>query len=365
MAPTSKKPPPGTNPVEFTYKDHTIPHISSQAYTIAGILCTVYGLSELTSTCRDVSCMWLLHPRLQTQECMAPFAADIITVYNKKHKSNHNARGLIAVSFDQRNHGTREVTPLSNEAWRGGNPTHAQDMFSNYHGTSVDTSHLIDYVGAYVFPEDKVKISQHIVLGISLGGHAAWHCVMQDPRISAAVVVVGCPDYGRMMGDRARLSKLKSWTYDQGKTFFGSKDFPAGLIGAVRRYDPAGLLWNQLKAREGQEHLHEVTEEDQTTLMPVMGRTLGNKRILNISGGKDKLVPYHASKPWLDWAKKAIGKGGWFEGGGLVLEDVVIEGCGHEVPHVMVPYMVRFVIETVEGERDMSVGKRGSRESRI
>lgn len=361
--PPSKKPPPGTNPVEFTYKDYPIPHISSQTYTIAGIICTVYGLAELSKTCKDVSCMWMLHPRLQTQECMVPFAADIISSYNKKQ----NARGLIAVSFDQRNHGSREVTPLANEAWRSKNPTHAQDMFSNYHGTSVDTSHLIDYVGAYVFPDNSKKISQHIVLGISLGGHAAWHCVMQDPRIGAAVIVVGCPDYARMMGDRARLSKLKSWTHDQGNSFFGSSDFPQGLVDAVHRYDPAGLLWGQLsrKARQGQEHLHEVTEEDKTTLIPIMVRTLGNKRILNISGGKDKLVPYHASKPWLDWVEKAIGKGGWFEGGGLVLEDVVIEGCGHEVPHVMVPYMVRFVIETVEGKQDMAVGKREGRESRI
>jgi hypothetical protein len=37
--------------------------------------------------------------------------------------------GLIAVSFDQRNHGSREVTPLANKAWREGNDTHAQDMF--------------------------------------------------------------------------------------------------------------------------------------------------------------------------------------------------------------------------------------------
>lgn len=62
------------------------------------------------------------------------------------------------------------MTPLSNEAWRGGNETHAQDMFSNYHGTAVDTSHLIDYIGAYVFPEDRVKITRHLVMGISLGG---------------------------------------------------------------------------------------------------------------------------------------------------------------------------------------------------
>jgi pimeloyl-ACP methyl ester carboxylesterase len=366
MAPSSKQPPPGTNPVEFTYKDYPTPHIPSTTFTIAGILTTIYGLSSLASSCTTVSCIWLLHPRLQTQACMAPFAADIINSYNARPAAK--THGLIAVSFDQRNHGSREVTPLSNEAWRGGNPTHAQDMFSNYHGTAVDTSHLIDYIGAYIFPEDQVKITQHLVLGISLGGHAAWHCLMQDARISAAVLVIGCPDYARMMSDRARLSKRKSWTRDQGATFMGSEDFPQGLIEALRRYDPAALLWGQLKnegARSGQEYLHEVTDENKATLVPIMARTLGNKRILNLSGGRDKLVPYHASKPWLDWAKKAIGEGGWFEDGGLVLEDVLIDGCGHEVPYEMVPYMVRFVIKTVEDESDIAVVKRGRRESRI
>jgi pimeloyl-ACP methyl ester carboxylesterase len=366
MAPSSKKPPPGTNPVEFTFKDHTTPHIASVPFTIAGILITVYGLSALAPSCTTVSCIWLLHPRLQTQECMAPFAAAAINAYNALPAAQ--AHGLIAVSFDQRNHGTREVTPLSNEAWRGGNETHAQDMFSSYHGTAVDTSQLMDYIGGYIFPEDRVKITRHLVLGISLGGHAAWHCLMQDSRVSAAVIVVGCPDYARLMSDRARLSKRKTWTRDQGRTFMGSTDFPNGLIEALRRYDPAALLWGQLKsdgARDGQEYLHEVTDEDKVALVPAMAKTLGNKRILNLSGGKDKLVPYHASKPWLDWAKTAIGKGGWFEGGGLVLKDVVIEGCGHEVPYEMVPYIVNFIVETVESDGDMTVGKRGRKESRI
>ena len=48
-----------------------------------------------------------------------------------KHKGQ-SPTGLIAVSFDQRNHGTRKVDNLANEAWRSGNESHAQDMFSIY-----------------------------------------------------------------------------------------------------------------------------------------------------------------------------------------------------------------------------------------
>ena len=111
--------------------------VSKEAFSIAGIITTVYGLEELPSNIREVACLWLLHPRLQTQECMEPIAASTILDWNARlhdgTASNGQAsQGLIAVSFDQRNHGSREVDKLSNEAWRSGNPKHAQDMFSIY-----------------------------------------------------------------------------------------------------------------------------------------------------------------------------------------------------------------------------------------
>src|SRR5947208_2406316 len=116
--------------------------ISSQTLTIAGILTTSYGLSELPESTTTVSCLWLLHPRLQNQSTMAPIAAQTIHAWNSTSARTKSAqhKGLIAISFDQRNHGSREVDKLANEAWRQGNPRHAQDMFSSYHGTAMDTS---------------------------------------------------------------------------------------------------------------------------------------------------------------------------------------------------------------------------------
>lgn len=62
-----------------------------------------------------------------------------------------------------------------------------------------------------------------------------------------------------------------------------------------------------------------------------MVRWFGGKRVLNLSGGSDKLVPYKIGEPFLKWLKEGIGKGGWFDGSGFVLEDVVFPGVGHEV----------------------------------
>lgn len=276
------------NPVADSYDPSNAPRISQRTYHIAGITTTVHGLAELPQDASSIACLWLLHPRLQRQESMSPFAAHIIRDWNGQQSSSKNSPGLIAVSFDQRNHGSRLVSGVANEAWRSGNPRHALDMFSIYQGTAVDTSLLLDYLPSYLFPRGERTVTEHLVLGISLGGHAAWQVLLADPRVSAAIVVIGCPDYTRLMTDRARLSKLTTYTTTNppGSGFLGSEDFPPGLLDAVARHDPAGLLWGQLTTRRaGQEHLSPVTDQDKEKLIPVMARTLGNKRILNLSGG--------------------------------------------------------------------------------
>lgn len=104
--------------------------ISQKVYAIAGISVTVFGLEELRKEASEVACLWLLHKRLATQECMTDIANAAITDWNTRNRDTPSAKGLIAVSFDQRNHGTRKLDPLANESWKKGNPRHAQDMFS-------------------------------------------------------------------------------------------------------------------------------------------------------------------------------------------------------------------------------------------
>ena len=175
------------------------PPISSTTYHIAGILTTIYGLEELPQSCESVACLWLLHPRLQTKEIMGPVGSFFIHSWNQRRRQN-SRKGFIAVAFDQRNHGSREVEKIANEAWRQGNPRHAQDMFSIFHGTAMDTSLLMDHIGSYAFPAlGGPSIDQHFVMGISLGGHAAWQVFFHEQRVSAAVVIIGCPDFMRKL----------------------------------------------------------------------------------------------------------------------------------------------------------------------
>lgn len=196
--------------------------VSKSTLFVAGILVDVYGLSELPPTATSVSCLWLHHPRLNTREGMADFADSCLSAWHAPPPSSPNAdpgkrssssssstnRGLVAVAFDQRNHGSRLVPGMEvhNESWRAGNATHAQDMFSCIAGMVTDTQLLMDVLEAHIFAaageaERKAerKIDQHLVLGVSLGGHSAWQLMFAEPRVTAAVVVIGCPDYMRKL----------------------------------------------------------------------------------------------------------------------------------------------------------------------
>ncbi|KAF2223946.1 hypothetical protein BDZ85DRAFT_295099 [Elsinoe ampelina] len=325
--------------------------VPSTTFHVAGILTTVYGLDLLPppSQVSSVAILWLLHPRLQAQECMAPVAAAAIREWYSK--GGDRKTGLIAVAFDQRNHGTRSADKLANEAWRQGNKRHALDMFSIYHGTARDVSILLDYIPAYIFPHVERTITQNLVLGISLGGHAAWHCLLQEPRITTAIAVIGCPDYTRLMTDRAAKSKLPAYVTSSppGRGFIGSEDFPNSLMEQVEKYDPAGLLLGELDMVTGDDWKYEPSHTEKVRLQPILRDKLGGKKILCLSGGADKLVPYACGEPFLRWLENATKQGGWWSDGGFQLEDYVDPGAGHEYSAEMrkraVAYICRALAE--------------------
>jgi pimeloyl-ACP methyl ester carboxylesterase len=344
------------NPLEKTYSSSLT--VSSTVYSIAGILTTVYGLQELPLDVQEIAVLWLLHPRLQTHASMSPIAAQTVQHWNSRRGSSR--KGLIAVSFDQRNHGSRLIDKLANEAWRQNNPRHAQDMYSIYHGTAVDTSLLLSHLPSYL-PAHLPTPDEHIVLGISLGGHAAWHCLLHDPRITAGVVIIGCPDFTRLMLQRAEKSRLTTF----GPKFLGSINFPPALLAEVRKTDPAGLLlptnWQAYAT------VNDVVPSSSRTrdqIRELLHLRLADKKILNLSGGADKLVPYAQSEIFLRFIKAAIEPGeGWWKNNHVVLDDRIFDGVGHETTREMADVAVSFVGDVLAGEvkQQQSSGTRGSK----
>lgn len=267
---------------------------------------------------------------------MAPIAGQVVSTWNKRiseGRAGKDPKGLIAVAFDQRNHGSREVDKLHNEAWRQGNPRHAQDMFGCFHGTASDTSHLMNHLESYIFTAPNgPKIQQNFALGVSLGGHAVWHLLLAEPRISAGVVGIGCPDYTRLMTDRARLSKRKTYTESSppGSAFLGSADFPPALRDSIAQADPAGLLLPGMFNPVGADVQPDAAKMDR--FKTLLRERLQGKQILNLSGKVDKLVPYAAGEPFLKVFKKTLDEEPSLNIG---FEDILFDGVGHAFPKPM------------------------------
>ncbi|GAW18547.1 hypothetical protein ANO14919_080230 [Xylariales sp. No.14919] len=332
------------NPMTVPSTNH--PAVSKTTLPIAGLQVDIFGLAELPPAATMISCLWLHHPRLRRKEDMAYIADEMVSAFNASPSASTSTRGLIAVAFDQRNHGSRLVSNAANEAWRQGNSTHAQDMFGTVSGMVMDTIHLLDVLEGYLFgagdgpgASPGRHIDCNLVLGVSLGGHSAWQLLFADPRVIAGVIVIGCPDYMNLMQDRARLSKLPTYTLDKGVSFLGSKDFPRALVSACEKYDPKAILFGA-----GDISTHpSISEQDR--LRAILDSKIQGKRFQVLSGGADKLVPYHAGRQFMEFFKNATS--GWYKVGNIYVEDTVYPGVGHEFNAEMRKAAVRFVLDTL------------------
>lgn len=178
--------------------------VSRETVFMAGLEVDVFGLRELLAESplpRRISCLWLFHGRLGKRDAMADIARQALVGWYARRRRGVPG-GMIAVAFDQRNHGSRLARESANGSWRDGNSTHAIDMFSMVTGMVADTRNLMDLVEGYVLAavpqqdgERRGKIEKHLVLGFSLGGHCAWQILFADPRVTAGVMIVSCPDY--------------------------------------------------------------------------------------------------------------------------------------------------------------------------
>ena len=148
------------------------------------------------------------------------------------------------------------------------------------------------------------------------------------------------------MTDRAIRSNVETAANSDppGRYFLGSKDCPRPLVEAIERFDPAGILLGELDTVTGDDHLHEPSDAEKKRLLPILKERLAGKKILCLSGGKDRLVPYQQSEPFLTWLKKAIDlREGWAGGLGIRLEDIVDENARHEFNKGMLEHAERWL----------------------
>jgi hypothetical protein len=151
------------------------------------------------------------------------------------------------------------------------------------------------------------------------------------------------------MTDRARLSKLETYTSSNGADFLGSKDFPEALISSIQKWDPRGLLFGTFEINAN------PSEKEQARLRDILDSKIKGKRVLVCSGGDDKLVPYHCSEPFMKFLKTATS--GWYKDGNVYVEDNVYPGIGHAYSEGMVEDTKRFVRDILAGTSSKPTSK--------
>jgi alpha-beta hydrolase superfamily lysophospholipase len=102
--------------------------MSTKVY-VSGLETHVYGLDEVRkSNAHFVDVVFILHGRTGKAQDVEPFALAILDK-EKAARASDVQRGLIVVSFDQRNHGHRQVSELANLVWDQGNQLHASVFY--------------------------------------------------------------------------------------------------------------------------------------------------------------------------------------------------------------------------------------------
>ncbi|KAF9818795.1 hypothetical protein IEO21_02575 [Rhodonia placenta] len=281
--------------------------VSKQTLNIGGIAVHVYSTPSATDASAPVSVLFFLHGRTGSAQDSEWVAESTLEWIDEQRKaSGKSAEDLLIVTLDQRNHGARVVDLHSNSGWReqppAKNDRHALDMYAIHSGTARDVSFLIDFLPSYLYPSGERTVSSWLIGGISLGGHSTWYALRNEPRIILGVPIIGCPDYTALMTERAGLNGIP-WEPPY---------IPRSLLDLIERYDPAAASYTVPDASN-----------------PFLG-----KKILVLSGGDDKLVPWSASKTFVDSLN--VGLGG-------VKEVIVAPGVGHKCTREMVQAMSRFI----------------------
>jgi len=284
--------------------------VAVQSLNIGGLPIDLYRRDDQIISSRSVIVLFILHGRLGSRKDVRALAEHALNVVYAKPRV---ARDLLVIAFDHRNHGERLTDDTANLGWHKkperNNPKHAIDMYTIQTGSSHDVSFLIDSLPSYLYPSGERSIDTWAVAGISLGGHSTWMCLKNDPRISVGIPIIGCPDFLKLMSKRA---------IDHG-LHVGPPTFPDSLVQWVKSTDPASST-------------ADITSSSKE-LNPFV-----DKRILVLSGGADMLVPWEASKDFVDALYVDHNRGG-------VKQVFVQDGAGHECTEEMASKLAEFVWE--------------------
>ncbi|KKA30500.1 hypothetical protein TD95_002084 [Thielaviopsis punctulata] len=319
------------------------PTASKRTEMFAGLWVDIYGLAEASPAATAYTILWLHHARTRSKGHMADFANRMLAHWAAQPE--HHARALLCVAFDQRNHGTRLLSEDANKSWKQGNQRHAQDMVGGMAGMVADTCALMDVLEGYLFPQTGGRVDQHMVLGKSLGGHTTWQTLFADERVTAGVAIVGCADFMRpeLMTNRARNAHIPSYNPETPSSILGSPHFPADCVRTCTKYDPRGILFGTAAIPPS---AAATSPQERARISALLAGKVRGKRILATFGGADTLVPYAASKRFLDYVCEATET--WARDAQFTVVRQVYEAAGHDFTEDMIAESLRFLSDAMK-----------------
>ncbi|TFK98673.1 Alpha/Beta hydrolase protein [Pterulicium gracile] len=241
-------------------------NIIKQEFLISGLKVYAYSHKSSLASDKPIQVHFMLHWRLANCAAVDSAARKAVLLAQAMKDREHD---LVVIVFDHRNHGVRQVELRANQSWDEGNPTHAPDMYSIVLGSAHDVSMLIDLLPCYLLPHTlNRQIVDWGVSGVSLGGHTAWVLMAREPRLSHAVIVIGCPSYSKLVTDRCISSG-----YPQVAPYL-----PQSFLDLVQRTSAENVPY---------------TKNDKSN-------PFYNKKLMIIVGGeKDVLVPWKESREYV------------------------------------------------------------------
>ncbi|KAG2338000.1 hypothetical protein BDR05DRAFT_894343 [Suillus weaverae] len=270
---------------------------TKQTLLVGGLLVDVYSHPTVTSNSSStdsdipIHALFYLHGRFgSAQEQYVVDAVKGIFDDSYTGVGGERTKDLI---MDHRNHGKRLVDQQRNFAWSEdpakNNDQHAVDMYTIQTGSAQDVSFLIDHLSSFLYPSGERTIVEWGMAGVSLGGHSTWIALSREPRLSLGIPIIGCPDYTKLISQRAASSRIP----------FSPPYFPTSFQKYIKTHDPAQLAYRAKDASN-----------------PFLG-----KKVLVLSGKDERTVPWVASAEFVEGLE--VGEGG-------VKRVVVEEGAGHE-----------------------------------
>lgn len=323
------------NPEAFSKDTYSIASIDTHVYNASALepyLASFAQQARQNSYSRaykeaPINVIYLLHGRGSTYKSTEMVAYKVLEQFYAKKGTQEPQVPLIAVTFDLRNHGSRLLYEQKNLDWKRGNDTHGVDMVSSIRGIVEDLKVTMDFLPAYLDLErhlDKelrkvldTKITHtNIVLGYSLGAHAAIRFAHKYPELVAVVnPVIGCFNLSSLLVERLRQVPAldKKWFY----------------------FNYLELDLTQEQQRHYPEALHTLLSLEDTDIFEKF--PFGVVKLFFSFGAEDKLVPPEYSRLWVDLGLSSNSDSASF----------VQEKTGHNVTMEMIDAFTTWLVEQV------------------